>query len=135
MGFKSREREKEYHHRYYIVHRELKAAQNKRVCIRRRYTVKMETLRHYSNKEIPSCEKCGETDLRVLQLDHIHGGGRKQRIQLGLTGGGWRFYSILKAQGYPKGFQVLCANCNIIKQYEEGKLFLPTPPAPAEEEV
>ena len=32
--------------------------------------------------------------------------------------GGWGFMKKLKKQGFPSGFQVLCATCNKIKQIE-----------------
>lgn len=57
--------------------------------------------------------QCGESDVDVLALDHINGGGTKHRESLGSTGkGGWTFYQYLKNNHFPEGYQVLCMNCN-----------------------
>lgn len=59
------------------------------------------------------CACCGETEEKFLSLDHINGGGRKQRKELRKTG--TAFYSWLCSQGFPDGLQVLCMNCNWAK--------------------
>jgi hypothetical protein len=51
------------------------------------------------------------TDVRCLQVDHIHGGGYKQRKQMTTK---QYFEYILE---HPNEFQLLCANCNQIKRY------------------
>lgn len=62
----------------------------------------------------PRCVKCGFEDIRALNLDHINGGGTKDRRSRPSQ----TIYLYLKREGYPAGFQVLCANCNSIKKYE-----------------
>lgn len=86
----------------------------------RRYNakIKMLVLQHYSPTSPPCCVKCGFEDFRVLQLDHLNGGGNKQRVKLGNLQG-TRFYRWLIVNDFPNGFQVLCANCNVVKRYEE----------------
>lgn len=74
---------------------------------------KMIVLSHYS-PEI-KCIKCGFSDIKALEIDHINGGGNKQRK---LIGCGSKFYRWLIKNNFPNGFQVLCANCNRIKQIE-----------------
>jgi hypothetical protein len=50
------------------------------------------------------------TDIEVLSIDHINGGGGKHRKELkGKSGHG--FYLWLIQQGFPKGYRVLCWNC------------------------
>ena len=66
------------------------------------------------------CNYCGFQNIDALQIDHIHGGGNKDREESG-TSGGWSFYKYLKKKHYPPGYQVLCANCNSIKAEEEKK--------------
>jgi hypothetical protein len=66
-------------------------------------------LQAYSSK-IPTCSCCGEKQIEFLTIDHINGGGRKHRKVLG--DGGQTLYGFLKQNGYPKGFRVLCYNCN-----------------------
>lgn len=59
------------------------------------------------------CEKCGIDDWRVLQIDHINGGGRKERAS------GYDFNAIRRdvlEHGREK-YQVLCANCHALKTY------------------
>lgn len=65
------------------------------------------------------CLKCGFLDKRALQIDHVHGGGSKERNLAGPS-----FYSrVLKS--YLKNedkYQLLCANCNFIKRDENHEL-------------
>lgn len=60
------------------------------------------------------CIRCGFDDLRALQIDHINGGGTKERKELGNQYN--RYRHILKMKG--EGYQILCANCNRIKVHE-----------------
>ena len=79
---------------------------------------KMDVLAYYS-EGIPHCAMCGFEDIRALCLDHINNDGADHREKLvgdrrGSIGGG--IYRWIKKHGYPKGLQVLCANCNMIKE-------------------
>jgi hypothetical protein len=58
------------------------------------------------------CACCGTTER--LGIDHVNGDGRAHRRALGLKSGGQstRFYAWLVRQGFPPGYQVLCAPCN-----------------------
>lgn len=60
------------------------------------------------------CCRCGFTDLRALQIDHPNGGGRVDRQ---LVGAGTIFLSRVIAN--PDHYQLLCANCNWIKKFED----------------
>lgn len=63
-----------------------------------------------------SCSFCGFADIRALQIDHINNNGAEERKSLGgQQVSGWRFYRYLEKEGYPEGYQTLCANCNMIK--------------------
>ena len=64
----------------------------------------------------PRCTRCGETDQDVLQIDHIDGGGTQHLKQVGQN-----IYAWLHKQGFPPGFQVLCANCNVKKYRMEAR--------------
>jgi hypothetical protein len=75
--------------------------------------IKYETLLYYCGGSFPFCNCCGERRIEFLTLDHIHGGGTKHRQETRKSG--VSYYSMLKKQGYPPGFQTLCDNCNRAK--------------------
>ena len=59
------------------------------------------------------CVRCGFSDPRALQIDHIDGGGNREIKKIGT----YRiYYKILKGQ--TSEYQLLCANCNWIKRVE-----------------
>lgn len=60
------------------------------------------------------CKRCGFSDIRALQVDHINGCGTKNR-KIG-------FYLLKEIKDSPHKFQILCANCNWIKRTENGEL-------------
>ena len=74
----------------------------------RRNEVKLEIMAHYCKGKI-KCQCCGEHEVKFLVIDHKDGGGTKHRKEIGR---GASIYPWLKNNNYPKGFQVLCANCN-----------------------
>jgi hypothetical protein len=80
----------------------------------------VETISHYSN-ETMKCACCGEDYIDFLTIDHINNDGAKQRRELKLVGG-WRFYYWLKLHNFPDdlGLQVLCANCQLGKERNNG---------------
>ena len=95
--------------KYRQTHKAETAAYNKRI----RMSVKQEALSHYGE----SCVACNFSDIRALQIDHINNNGAEERRALGgQKFSGWNFYRWLKQQGWPSGYQTLCANCNAIKQ-------------------
>lgn len=58
----------------------------------------------------PKCACCGESEIKFLSIDHKNGGGNQhKKVTHGTIGGlaGW-----LVKNGFPKGYQVLCMNCN-----------------------
>jgi len=83
--------------------------------------LKNDILSYYSNNKV-CCNKCGKTDINILSIDHINGGGRKQYKTIGINmKGGISFYRWLKKNNYPNGYQVLCMGCQFIKRYEENE--------------
>lgn len=83
-----------------------------------RENLKIEVFSHYSG-DPPKCACCGESIIEFLTIDHVDGKGAEHRKELGkdeiregrnLCGTG--FYSWLRRNKYPEGFQVLCFNCN-----------------------
>ena len=70
------------------------------------------------------CVHCGyDNDWRALQIDHINGDGRTDPHTNAGTGNMWAFRTKLLDPGFNSWardrYQVLCANCNRIKQYDE----------------
>lgn len=64
-----------------------------------------------------SCVRCGFSDNRALQIDHIDGGGTRDIKRFN----GWQSYYkyiLDNAEKAKKEFQVLCSNCNWIKRVE-----------------
>lgn len=64
------------------------------------------------------CKRCKISDSRVLCIDHVNGDGHKKK-----TGTNRRvgvFSTIVRLSKLPrsKDYQLLCANCNIIKARE-----------------
>lgn len=71
------------------------------------------------------CTCCGETEPMFLSIDHVNNDGAKHRRAIGEfksngKGAGSRTLKWLKDNGYPRGFQVLCMNCNCGKQRNKG---------------
>lgn len=63
------------------------------------------------------CIKCGFSDKRALQFDHINGGGSQERKKSNC-------YQVMKLYNNNpilarEKLQVLCANCNWIKKHEK----------------
>ena len=67
------------------------------------------------------CIKCGFSDVRALQIDHIKGGGGRE---LKKFKGHRKFYLYilsLSDKERREKYQLLCANCNKIKQFENNE--------------
>ena len=64
------------------------------------------------------CVRCGFADHRALQVDHIHGGGEKERRSYANL---YQFFKTLAVNIDSSKYQLLCANCNTIKRIENGE--------------
>lgn len=62
-----------------------------------------------------ACVRCGFGDEMALQVDHVHGGGNRERTG---NGGHEKYYRAILRHGDRGMYQVLCANCNWIKRSE-----------------
>ena len=102
-------------------------AQDPKKMRRYRRKIKLEVMTHYCHGELPFCKICGFDDIRALCIDHVNGHGAEHRRaltsndlnKLPRDGGGFNTYLWLRRNDYPKGFQVLCFNCNQIKECEQ----------------
>ena len=82
-----------------------------------RLKTRIEVMLAYGNE----CIKCKESGILFLTLDHINNNGILDRNEMGA---GVDFYKFLKRNGYPgKGtqLQILCHNCNALKEIERRK--------------
>ena len=83
--------------------------------------VKMDVLSHYGKDGNIACVRCGFTDIRALSIDHINGGGYRERKFEHLASGG-PMYRRLQKNNYPAGYQTLCMNCQWLKRTENHEL-------------
>jgi hypothetical protein len=62
------------------------------------------------------CRRCGCTDIRILEVNHRQGGGRKEIV---LNGGGNRMHlNILTGRRSVGDLEVLCRPCNAVDYIE-----------------
>lgn len=64
------------------------------------------------------CIRCGFDDKRALQIDHVYGGGNKERKSRGTNNYKLILNKILDGS---KEYQILCSNCNWIKRFENNE--------------
>ncbi len=86
----------------------LACIKNRKAELQYRQRLRSQILDLLGNK----CAVCGFSDPKALQIDHIHGGGYRQRQGVGIDN---QYRLILEVKG--EGYQLLCANCNQIKKY------------------
>jgi len=77
------------------------------------YRYRLEAIDHYSGGR-NCCTRCGLDDVRVLDFDHVNNDGAEQRREMGNNLVYW-----MKKNNFPQGFQVLCRNCNWLKELEK----------------
>jgi hypothetical protein len=77
--------------------------------------LRQEVLAHYSHGTM-RCACCGEGHIQFLAIDHVNGGGHRQRQQIGRNSRATYYW--LKVKGFPEGFAVLCHNCNNAKAWD-----------------
>lgn len=82
-----------------------------------RRKLRLEVLDAYGG---PVCALCGDDRVDALAIDHVDGGGRTHFRQENIRGSA-DFYLWLKRNGFPPGFRVLCATCNVLAHREKTK--------------
>lgn len=116
---KERKRAREYMRRRRATDPVFRAKQTARIYEWRK-KLKDEVFNAYGGHR---CACCGETESCFLELDHINGDGCKHRRLLsGKNVGGSHMvvYYHLRKNGFPPGYQILCANCNVGKHRNKG---------------
>ena len=119
---------REYQHRFYQEHKDhinevrrqlkeknpIRYAEIRRLAdLNGRNKLRMKVIAMLGGK----CNHCGFGDIRALQLDHIYGNGTQERKRLLTSYAIWK--RALKVGN--SEYQLLCANCNVIKAREEGE--------------
>ena len=90
-----------------ICSKELHRRTHQKNLIERKIKFKNIVLNHYGSK----CACCGESTPEFLTIDHINGEGNKHRKQEHCDD----ILEWLIRNNLPNGFQVLCMNCNFVK--------------------
>ena len=84
------------------------------------YTLKFGTFSHYSKKlsnaDFPVCACCLYDDIRALNIDHIIPRSKLSASEKLIPRAGQQLWNYLKLNNYPKGYQILCYNCNLMKK-------------------
>jgi hypothetical protein len=94
---------------YYKVHKQTMLAQSKSKGKERHANAKKLCIEYYSNGT-NKCICCGESIYEFLSLNHINGGGNKDRKTFK---GARTFCEYLVKNNYPNGLNVMCYNCNL----------------------
>lgn len=112
MPFKDREKQREASRRHYAKHHAKVVANAKKYS-----KIAKDRVRAYIKAylEANPCVDCGETDIIVLEFDHI--GDDKQFSISDATRAG---YGIPKIKAEIAKCEVRCANCHRKKTYERG---------------
>jgi hypothetical protein len=109
--------------RYYKEHRQQRVEYSRNYCLahmpqyrecQRKYRQRLKTkvFTKLGNK----CVRCGFSDPRALQIDHVHGGGMKELREISPSA--YHKKVLADTEG---NYQLLCANCNWIKKSENGE--------------
>ena len=68
------------------------------------------------------CVKCGFSDSRALQIDHINGGGYTERKEYNRNPAKYYSNILNSILNNENKYQLLCANCNWIKRTENNEI-------------
>lgn len=95
--------------------REYQIQNREKICAyRRKWNLKQRTicLKYYGG-DPPKCACCGETIFEFLGIDHINGGGQTHKKEIKRL----VIYRWLILNNFPKGYRVLCHNCNLARGF------------------
>lgn len=85
-----------------------------------REKVRLDVLKFVGGEKGLVCIKCGFSDIKALQIDHVNGGGRKELRELSFDKNNKQYLEHIKKN--PIGYQLLCANCNWIKKVDNNEV-------------
>lgn len=111
-----KESNREYRKQYWEQHKEIENKKGKE----KRLEIKNKIIELLGGKcSNPSClVPNGCLDKRCLQIDHIHGKGIKHRQEIGSR---YQEMILEEIKNNSKDYQLLCANCNWIKRFENNE--------------
>lgn len=109
--YRGSQKYKEYHLKYDKENSDTKKLNTKEYYRRKRKAV----IEMLGGK----CLKCGFSDFRALQIDHINGNGLKDKKSITRMYWTHIMESFLKKENK---YQLLCANCNWIKRFENNEV-------------
>ncbi len=130
-NYRNHKEERQAHSReYHQLHKEQRNANSREFYLKNkqrlltsrrnhRTDTKILVLTHYGNNKL-ACVRCGNNDIRVLSIDHINGGGTRERKNMSSTSS-YLYYCWLIKNNFPKGYQTLCMNCQFIKRIENNE--------------
>lgn len=98
--------------RWYAANREQCQAGCKRWREANTEKVRREAIENYGG----ACARCGIEDYRVLCFDHVNDDGAQMRRDGVHPRSGYPLHRWLKKNGWPRFIQLLCHNCNVLKQ-------------------
>jgi hypothetical protein len=103
-----REEQLIYNHAWRAENQQIITIQDRHKHVSQHWSLRLEVLSQYGNL----CACCGEDNPYFLQIDHLLTCGNQHRKLLSSMGIN-SMYRFLKKEGFPEGYRVLCANCNM----------------------
>lgn len=100
---------------YYRIYRKLHRKTLRAQCRERYISEKLRAFQIVSGMKLPRCGSCGCEDLRILEIDHVNGGGTKELKALSP-----RMFrrAIIRGERKTDDLQILCKVCNVRKYVE-----------------
>jgi hypothetical protein len=83
--------------------------------------MKIDAMSIISGNDNPSCIKCGNSDIRVLTINHLNGFHKMQRPEN--EGSTPLYHRIVKGTRKTDDLEIRCYNCNVLYEFEIGKRF------------
>jgi len=111
----------EYHKNHNKMWRRINIKRARETHTKWRNNLRLKILNYISGGN-PRCNFCGFSDIRILQIDHINGGGRQKIKRIG--GNRSTIYNTILRMSPAKvkeEYQILCPNCNWMKKLESEK--------------
>jgi len=120
---KNRDKMRAYQKDWHLKNRDLRLARNRENYLKNKEEY---LIRHIKNRRKirikvldilgGKCVQCGFSDSRALHVDHIHNNGAKERRTIS-NEKIYRKILRMSKKDREAEYQLLCANCNIIKRF------------------